>query len=176
MERLAPPQQFTLTSWESYEVIEALQKSRAALFNNLNSTSTNVNEDQDLLMKLANVENLFLVDTAILQLGKQTTIFYASYGEGMVKRGAWEWGSKGNFSRSATAAVVDALSRSGLPFFQIQYLASSRKNPAIEAQVKRNQRNFLLGLDSTRVSATSMRLFICGDPFAGKQITLSLKH
>ena len=82
----------------------------------------------------------------------------------------------GNFSRSATTAVVDALSRSGLPFFQIQYLASSRKNPAIEDQLKRNQHSFLLGKDSTRVTATSMRLFICGDPFAGKQSTHSLKH
>ena len=83
----------------------------------------------------------------------------------------------GDLSRSATAAVVDALSRSGLPFFHILDDVKNRKNnPAIEAQVKRNQRNFLLGLDSTRVAATSMRLFICGDPFAGKQSTLSLKH
>ena len=83
----------------------------------------------------------------------------------------------GYLSPSATAAVVDALSRSGLPFFDIQNLGGSRKNePVIEAQLKRNQRNFLLGKDSTRVAATSMRLFICGDPFAGKQSTLSLKH
>ena len=88
-------------------------------------------------------------------------------------------------SRSATAAVVDALSRSGLPFFDIQNFGKSRKNqPVIEAQLKRNQRNFLLGKDSTRVAATSMRLFICGDPFAGTQnththtlsLSLSLKH
>ena len=71
-------------------------------------------------------------------------------------------------SRSATAAVVDALSRSGLPFFHILDFGKSRKNqPVIEAQLKRNQHNFLLAKDSTRVAATSMRLFICGDPFAG---------
>ena len=72
--------------------------------------------------------------------------------------------------RSATAAVVDALSRSGLPFFEYNY----RMDPAIQAQLRRNQRDFMAGLDSTRVPATSMRLFICGDPFAGKQSTLSL--
>ena len=82
----------------------------------------------------------------------------------------------GDLSRFAAAAVVDALSRSGLPFFEIEGILFSKKNPAIEAQLKRNQRNSLLGLDSARVPATSMRLFICGDPFAGKQSTLSLKH
>ena len=70
-----------------------------------------------------------------------------------------------NLSRSATAAVVDALSRSGLPFFQISVMD---KEPAIEAQLWRNQRNFMLGSDLKRVPATSIRLFICGDPFAGK--------
>ena len=73
----------------------------------------------------------------------------------------------GDFSRSATAAVVDALSRSGLPFFGS--LGWSKVDPAIEAQLWRNQRNFLLGSDLKRVPATSMRLFICGDPFAGKE-------
>ena len=85
---------------------------------------------------------------------------------------------RGELSRSATAAVVDALSRSGLPFFGIanDLLLGSGGNPAIEAQVKRNQRNFLLGLDSTRVPATSLRLFIYRDPFAGKAHTLFLSN
>ena len=69
-------------------------------------------------------------------------------------------------SRSATAAVVDALSRSGLPFFELN---NPRKDPAIKAQLWRNQRNYMLGSDLKRVPATSMRLFICGDPFAGNK-------
>ena len=45
-------------------------------------------------------------------------------------------------SQSAIAAVVDALSRSGLPFLQ---LVGVRMDPAIEAQLERNRRVFMLG-------------------------------
>jgi hypothetical protein len=74
-------------------------------------------------------------------------------------------------SQEAVAAVVDALSLSGLPFLRI---INSRlrwlvvKHPAIEAQLRKNQRQFMLGFSHLqRAPATSMRLFVCGDPFAG---------
>ena len=63
--------------------------------------------------------------------------------------------------------MVDALSHSGLPFFELEGFLR-RMDPAIEAQLWRNQRNFMLGSELKRVPATSIRLFICGDPFAGK--------
>ena len=68
-------------------------------------------------------------------------------------------------SQSTIGVVVDGLSRSGLPFFEY----SNSKDPAVKAQLWRNQRNFLLGSDLKRVPATSMRSFICGDPFTGKE-------
>ena len=71
-----------------------------------------------------------------------------------------------NLSPSATAAIVDALSQSGLPFFEIQGL--HRMDLGIEVQLQRNQCNYMLESDSKRVPAMSIRLFICGDPFAGK--------
>ena len=58
--------------------------------------------------------------------------------------------------RSATAAVVDALSRSGLPFFQLLGHGGGNPtidpqqlmmNPAIAAQLQRNQHNFMLTSD-----------------------------
>ena len=72
---------------------------------------------------------------------------------------------RGELSQSATAAVVDALSRSGLPSFDFLGVWE----PAMTAQLWRNQRNYMLGSDLKRVPATSMRLFICGDPFAGNK-------
>jgi hypothetical protein len=67
--------------------------------------------------------------------------------------------------------VVDALSRSGLPFLQ---LPDRDRNvipldPAIEAQLLRNQRLMVMRELET-VPAKSLRLFICGDPFAGDLI------
>ena len=76
-------------------------------------------------------------------------------------------------SPRSTRAIVDALSLSGLPFLQLRGLDTI--DPAIEAQLRRNQRLFILG-DLQKVPATSMRLFICGDPFAGRQITPYLPH
>jgi hypothetical protein len=70
-------------------------------------------------------------------------------------------------SGHAVAAVVDALSKSGLPFLELEGL-NLDKHPAIEAQLQSNRRLWELG-DLERVPATSIRLFICGDPFAGKQ-------
>ena len=72
-------------------------------------------------------------------------------------------------SQSAVAAVVDALARSGLPFFQ-----HPKMNPAIQAQLWRNQRDRMLRSGWEQAPATSMPLLICGDPFSGK--TLTLKH
>ena len=69
------------------------------------------------------------------------------------------------FSEATIGAMVDALSRSGLPFFEYYH----SPDPAVKAQLWRNQRNFFLGSDLKRVPATSTRLFICGDPFAGKK-------
>ena len=214
------PHQLIGTTWKSAEVRGALEKSRAALLNNLSSIST---VSHNLLINLANVENLFLVDTTELQKEKLFYICYRSYGE-PVKSRAWEWGSRdmmfdfrdgttkeqrmailtaaahlnggavhlllipwdctpssppqlyglrlgyfrGDLSRPATAVVVDALSRSSLPFFEMKHIFLPMKDPAIEAQLWRNQRNFMLGSELKRVPATSIRLFICGDPFAGK--------
>ena len=76
------------------------------------------------------------------------------------------------FREATIGAMVDALSRSGLPFFEYNY----RMDPAIQAQLRRNQRDFMAGLVSTRVPATSIRLFICGDPFAGKYCNIRLIH
>jgi hypothetical protein len=67
----------------------------------------------------------------------------------------------------ATPSVVDALAASGLPFLELKGLCSI--DPAIEAQLTRNQRLFVLG-DLKKVPATSLRLFICGDPFAGLSV------
>ena len=69
------------------------------------------------------------------------------------------------FSKATIHAMMDALSRSGLPFFEYYH----SPDPAVKAQLWRNQRNFFLGSDLKRVPATSTRLFICGDPFAGKK-------
>ena len=69
------------------------------------------------------------------------------------------------FSEATIGAVVDALSPAGLPFFEYYHSPDS----AVKAQLWRNQRNFLLGSDLKRVPATSMRSFICGDPFTGKK-------
>ena len=201
------PYKVITTTWEPDEIREACEKSRAALRN----------LSHDLLINLANVENLFLVTT----YEDDVNIFYVSYG---VKHRAWEWGSRdmmfdfrdgttkeqrmailtaaahlnggavhlllipwdctpssppqlyglrlgyfrGDLSRPATAVVVDALSRSSLPFFEMKHIFLPMKDPAIEAQLWRNQRNFMLGSELKRVPATSIRLFICGDPFAGK--------
>ena len=70
-------------------------------------------------------------------------------------------------SPRTTRAIVDALSLSGLPFLQLRGLGTI--DPAIEAQLQRNQRDFILQSDMK--PATSIRLFICGDPFAGKNMT-----
>ena len=77
--------------------------------------------------------------------------------------------SSAELSQSAIAAVVDALARSGLPFFQ-----HPKMNPAIQAQLWRNQRNRILRSGLEKAPATSMPLLICGDQFSGK--TLTLKH
>jgi hypothetical protein len=65
----------------------------------------------------------------------------------------------------AVAALLDALSKSGLPFLRVMGLRDP--DPSIEAQLLRNRHLFELG-DLERVPATSIRLFICGDPYAGK--------
>jgi hypothetical protein len=76
-------------------------------------------------------------------------------------------------SRRAVAAVVDALSKSGLPFLELWRFGNKIPlDPAIEAQLQRNRRLWELG-DLERVPATSIRLFICGDPYAGKLIQSS---
>ena len=51
---LPPPQQLIVTEWNSHEVKEALEKSRAALLNNLTSISTSQHhaDFDDLLNKL----------------------------------------------------------------------------------------------------------------------------
>jgi hypothetical protein len=71
-------------------------------------------------------------------------------------------------SGRAVAAVVDALSKSGLPFLELLGI-NIHEHPAIEAQLQRNRRLFHELRDLERVPATSIRLFICGDPYAGKQ-------
>jgi hypothetical protein len=82
------------------------------------------------------------------------------------------WFQKGHqLSERAVAAVVDALSKSGLSFLELSGI-NLRKYPAIEAQLQRNRRLWELG-DLERVPATSIRLFICGDPYAGKLIQSS---
>jgi hypothetical protein len=70
-------------------------------------------------------------------------------------------------SGRAVAAVVDALSKSGLPFLELLGI-NVDEHPAIEAQLQRNRRLWDLR-NLKRVPATSIRLFICGDPYAGKQ-------
>ena len=75
--------------------------------------------------------------------------------------------SSAELSQSAVAAVVDALARSGLPFFQ-----HPKMGPAIETQLWRNQRNHMPRSGLELVPATSMPLVICGDPFSGKTLTL----
>ena len=74
-------------------------------------------------------------------------------------------------NRAIVAAVLDALSRSGIPFLELKGLENM--DPSIEAQIARNQRLFMLGGDLEKVSATSMRLFICIDPDAGKLLTFT---
>jgi hypothetical protein len=77
------------------------------------------------------------------------------------------------WSQKTVAAVVDALSLIGLPFLQVGVAEAGAgrralADPSIEAQLRRNQRQFMLGFfDLQRAPATSMRLFVCGDPFAG---------
>ena len=76
------------------------------------------------------------------------------------------------FSKATIHAMMDALSRSGLPFFEYYHSPDPndyKDHAAVKAQLWRNQRNFFLGSDLKRVPATSTRLFICGDPFAGKK-------
>ena len=74
---------------------------------------------------------------------------------------------------SVIAAVIDALSGSGLPFFELKMSDRVEMDPAIEAQLERNRRVFMLGGLET-VPATSMRLFICRDhQDAGKLLTFT---
>ena len=68
---LPPPQKVIFIEWDSQVVREALEKSRAAPLD-FYSTSTSRNQQHlevshDLLIKLANVENLFLIDTSELK-------------------------------------------------------------------------------------------------------------
>ena len=72
-------------------------------------------------------------------------------------------------SLTITAAVVDALYASRLPFFKLEdwYGTDVPLDPAIKAQLLRNQLLFRFANDLERVPATSIRLFICGDPYAG---------
>jgi hypothetical protein len=74
-------------------------------------------------------------------------------------------------SRQAVAAVVDALSKSRLPSLELRGIDDC--DSAIEAQLQRNRRLLELG-DLGRVPATSIRLFICGDPLR-RQATTSDK-
>ena len=106
---LPPPHDLILTKWKSEEIIEALEKSRAALLN-LCSTSTSQHhaaaDSDDLLIKLfpVNVENLFLVDTTPEENGNEREIIYLSHGPDEEHRG-WEWGSRDmmlDMSRAAT--------------------------------------------------------------------------
>ena len=76
--------------------------------------------------------------------------------------------------RRTVAAVVDGLSRSSLPFLELEGV--HKMDPAIEAQLLMNQRMFILGDYLEKVPANSMRLFICGDPYAGKTTLLSTMH
>ena len=75
-------------------------------------------------------------------------------------------------TRSIIAVVMDAVSRSNLPFLELKGL---QMDPAIKPQLERNRRMFMLG-DLARVPAKSMRLFICGDAYAGKTTLLSTMH
>ena len=83
-----------------------------------------------------------------------------------------------NTGQIAIARVVDALYRSSLPFLQLlgRNELLSQFPPAIKAQLLRNQLIWRRHeqLQSKKVPATSLRLFICGDEFAGKN--LSHKH
>jgi hypothetical protein len=83
----------------------------------------------------------------------------------ILRLGRFETTYEEQLSRQAVASVVDALSKTGLPFLELMGL--SDQDPAIEAQLQKNQQLFELG-DLERVPATSIRLFICGDPHAGK--------
>ena len=97
---LPPPHQLIYTKWESDEIREALQNSRAALLN-LCSTSTSTSQhhaaadSDDLRIKRfpVNVENLFLVDTTPFKNGNEREISYWSYGPDEEDR-AWKWGSR----------------------------------------------------------------------------------
>ena len=84
----------------------------------------------------------------------------------------------GDFSPSltTTAAVVDALYASRLPFFKLEDWdrRDIPLDPAIKAQLLRNQLLFRFGDELERVPATSIRLFICGDPYAGNYYLISL--
>ena len=61
-EHLPPPNKLIYTTWKYDEIREAVEKSRAALLDNLSSISTSTSVTHDLhLINLASVENLFLV-------------------------------------------------------------------------------------------------------------------
>ena len=84
-EHLPPPHQLIQTVWETEEVREALEKSRAALLNLCSTSTSTSNQHEDLLMKLANVDKLFLIHQP------PGIIEYFSYARG---KEAWAWGSR----------------------------------------------------------------------------------
>ena len=96
-EKMPAPHRLIVTYWESDQIREAFEKSRAALDDLIKPISSPTDPTGDhQIRKVAKVENLFLIHKPPEEKDHQRTAYW-SYADSFITAGGekpWEWGSR----------------------------------------------------------------------------------